>query len=50
MFSLHLPDKETAMLILYYAQKGAEATPESLIEAPRIKELSEQTLNTLRKS
>ena len=46
MFILHLPDKESALLILYYAKRGAETHTESLIEAPKVvalvKELRDQ--------
>lgn len=37
MYTLILPDRETALLVLFYAKRGAEeASKTSLIEAPRI--------------
>lgn len=44
MFNLSLPDKETALLILYYAKRGAKTHTDSLIEAPKIAKIAEELM------
>ncbi len=44
LFNLSLPDKETALLILYYAKRGAKTHTDSLIEAPKIAKIAEELM------
>ena len=47
MFTLILPNRDTAKLILYYARIGAESKTDSLVEAPLIRNITMELLETL---
>lgn len=48
MYILHLSDKNTALLLLYYAKQGAAAAKKiSLIEAPRIEQIAGELITSI---